>query len=755
MAWIAARPGQAFAAFLALHAAVWTALPSLLYPNLPLDLIEALMYGREWQIGYDKLPPLPWWLVEITYRLVGHDFAYYLLAQIAVAASFTFVFLMARPLVGGVGALIAVLIVDGLHYLNYTSAKFNHDVVQLPFWALAGYALHRALRGRRNADWLLLGFAIGISLWAKYFVLVLALPMAVFVLTDRDARKCLATPGPYIAIAAALLTMAPHLVWLVQNDFLPFAYAEHRALPSRGLIDHIWHPLQFAISQLFFLIPSLLIALPLFLPRANKSPLIPPQAGIQDHSPGAGDSSPGSPLSRGRADHGADDFDRRIVTWLAFGPIVTVLALSAASGRGTVAMWGYPLWLYLGLWLVLMGQRKLSGARLMRPLAIWAIVFTGLALAFIVNYAVLPNYDHRYRAVFFPGSDLAHELSDRFHTATGKAPVYVIAGMWDGGNVEHYAPSHPRVLIDGKPERAPWIDLGDLKVKGALVVWTAGDPRVIPPEFRTLAAEAAVQEPFTLKNLRGDNTTTVGWAILLPRPSFADADYAVALTFLVAVSSPALSQSPAPAQPAPAQAYTPQYVVTYIEVTPKSADKTAALLAKYRLSSQKAAGAKLFEVFRRVGSPGQFAIVSTWEDTKAYAAHRDSSLATAFRDAIAPNLIAAYDERPHHALNVGKLVAAGHGLVTITHVDIIPTGLRPGIQAVKDLADKGRTAPGNVRFDALTQTSRPNHMTLVQVWKDMKAYEADIVSADVISFRKSLFPRSGSPYDERLYTTLN
>ena len=39
------------------------------------DLIEALTYGREWQIGHDKLPPLPWWLVEIAYRLIGHDAA--------------------------------------------------------------------------------------------------------------------------------------------------------------------------------------------------------------------------------------------------------------------------------------------------------------------------------------------------------------------------------------------------------------------------------------------------------------------------------------------------------------------------------------------------------------------------------------------------------------------------------------------------------------------------------------------------------
>ena len=67
------RPQLAFLAFLALHFAVWTALPALLYPNLPLDLIEALTYGREWQLGYDKLPPLPWWLVEIVYWAVGRD----------------------------------------------------------------------------------------------------------------------------------------------------------------------------------------------------------------------------------------------------------------------------------------------------------------------------------------------------------------------------------------------------------------------------------------------------------------------------------------------------------------------------------------------------------------------------------------------------------------------------------------------------------------------------------------------------------
>jgi len=62
------HPTQMFLAFLALHAVVWTVLPTLFFINLPLDLIEGLVYGREWQLGYDKLPPLPWWMLEATYR---------------------------------------------------------------------------------------------------------------------------------------------------------------------------------------------------------------------------------------------------------------------------------------------------------------------------------------------------------------------------------------------------------------------------------------------------------------------------------------------------------------------------------------------------------------------------------------------------------------------------------------------------------------------------------------------------------------
>lgn len=477
-----------------LHALVWVALPSLLYPNLPLDLIEALTYGREWQLGYDKLPPLPWWLVETVRLGIGADAGYYALAQLAVIGSFLFVWLTVRPLVGPVGALISVLIIDGVHYFHYTAAKFNHDVIQLPLWALAGYAFHAALRRGRSLHWVLLGLAVGLALWAKYFVVVLAVPLTLFLLLDRDARRSLLTPGPWIAIAVAFAVMAPHLQWLVRNDFLPFAYANARAAPSRGWFDHVLRPLEFAGGQLGFLAPALLIA-----------------AGLR--SP-----STSSETVRPRLEGEADDFDRRIIALLAFGPAATVTAMSMLSGRGAIAMWGYPLWLFLGTWIVIASRSGLASARIGRVLAIWAVLSVLYVLAFTANYSLLPMFDRRYRAAFYPGDSLAVEVAGRFREATGKPLAYVIGKMWDGGNIAHYADERPRVLIDGEPRRAPWIDLEDLRKKGAVVVWTDDALAVIPETLAGAAGDARVQPPLALPFRRGDRVLYVGWAIINPSP---------------------------------------------------------------------------------------------------------------------------------------------------------------------------------------------------------------------------------------------
>jgi hypothetical protein len=414
-------------------------------------------------------------------------------------AAFALVWVMARQLVGAVGALVAVLIIDGMHYFTFTATKFNHDVVQLPFWAVTGFAYWAALRGGRTMHWVLLGFGLGMAVWAKYFVVVQAVPLVVFGLFDRDARKALATPGPWIAVAVALFVMSPHLVWLLQNDFLPFTYADGRATQFQGVVDYLIKPSRFILSQLSFLLPSLLIAAP-YLRRDVRAP-------------GAAATS--------EREASANAFDRRIVTLLAFGPVAMIVLLSVETGRDAVALWGYPLWLFLGLWIVL-NARPLERVTLWRVCFLWSVVFIGTAVVFVIDYGVSQRFRPHYAAVVYPGKQLGAEMSRRYRELSGKPLAYVIGSMWMSGNVSQYAPEHPRALIDGSPERAPWIDLADLRARGAVVVWVAGDPDVLPPAFRAIAGDAVIQPQLTLPLHLGAGVTRIGWALLRPRMAAGD-----------------------------------------------------------------------------------------------------------------------------------------------------------------------------------------------------------------------------------------
>jgi quinol monooxygenase YgiN len=213
------------------------------------------------------------------------------------------------------------------------------------------------------------------------------------------------------------------------------------------------------------------------------------------------------------------------------------------------------------------------------------------------------------------------------------------------------------------------------------------------------------------------------------------------------------------AQTSPAPAATPPespYAVTYIEVEPAQADTSRRLLARYQ-EALRDKGALEFAVFEQMGRPNHFAIVERWPSAKAREDNAASAPGQEFRSALTPLLIAPYDERPHFALgppSSGTTPATPAGVFVITHVDIVPPKRDDGVAAVRTLAERSAGKAGNVRFDALVQASRLNHLTLVEAWTDAPAREAHSAAIPTKSFRSTLGPMSGALYDERLYALL-
>jgi quinol monooxygenase YgiN len=210
------------------------------------------------------------------------------------------------------------------------------------------------------------------------------------------------------------------------------------------------------------------------------------------------------------------------------------------------------------------------------------------------------------------------------------------------------------------------------------------------------------------------------------------------------------------AQTSPAPAAAPPespYAVTYIEVEPARADAARRLLARYR-DALKDKGPLAFAVFEQIGRPNHFAIVEQWPSAKAREDNAVSAANREFRSALAPLLIAPYDERPHFALSTGTTAATPTAVYVVTHADIVPPKREDGAAEVRKLAEASRGAAGNLGFDALVQASRLNHLTLVEVWTDAAARDAHSAAAPTRSFRTAFGPMSGALYDERLYTLL-
>ena len=146
--------------FLLSHFAIWVLVPSITNHNLPLDTIEALAWGSNLDWGFNKHPPLSAFAVEVFYQIFGsQDWAYYFLSQISVVTSFFVVWKFSEYFFQNkIYSLIAVLLLEGIYFYNYTTPEFNVYVCELPFWALTVYYCWKGFEKNDYASWLLFGF---------------------------------------------------------------------------------------------------------------------------------------------------------------------------------------------------------------------------------------------------------------------------------------------------------------------------------------------------------------------------------------------------------------------------------------------------------------------------------------------------------------------------------------------------------------------------------------------------------------------
>jgi quinol monooxygenase YgiN len=90
-------------------------------------------------------------------------------------------------------------------------------------------------------------------------------------------------------------------------------------------------------------------------------------------------------------------------------------------------------------------------------------------------------------------------------------------------------------------------------------------------------------------------------------------------------------------------------------------------------------------------------------------------------------------------------------VVVVTHVDVDPQNVPVAEPLLTNFVIDSRKDRGVKSFTLITQDPTTNHFQLIEVFRDMRAFDAHVSASHTITFRTKLDPLLGAPYDERLY----
>jgi hypothetical protein len=490
---IRARPRLVVWLVVLLQAGLWLILPLLLYRSPPGELATVLAFGREYQVGTDLGPPLAFWLADIAFRAAGnHVFGVYLLAQLCTIATFLTFYQLARAIVGGQQAVLAVLLTMTVVVFSSPGVEFGPLVLARPLWALLLLHSWRLMGQNRRSAWFAWSIEAGLLLLTTPAAIGLLLLVVGFAVATPRGRRTLMSLDPLYSLLVIVVLALPYLIWLLRSDILvvpPLPAIDDlsgRALHWGGLLGG----LVLAMSGIVLLA---VLNSGWFARHAEETPII--------YRP------PVDPLAR------------QFVYFFAIAPallgslIAGLFNLDRVVGGAGVAL------LMAGL-AVVVATGDLIHLRRQRLLrSVWAAALAAPALLAVATALFLPWTGAADVPTSLPANAIAHFFGDSFErrtnqrlrAVTGDPQLAALVAMDNG---------RPHLLLEAAPERTPWLNVTKFNETGGVVVWRASDTSGTPPadiaqRFPGLVPE--VPRAFEWMVNGRQPLLRIGWAIVRPK----------------------------------------------------------------------------------------------------------------------------------------------------------------------------------------------------------------------------------------------
>lgn len=478
------------------HVIVWSLMPILTAANAPLDTIEMIYWGNQWQWGYYKHPPLPAWLAAGTSQWFSDPaWSTYLVAQFCILACLWAVWEIVRDRNKPWIALASAALLEACAFYNFTTIELNNNMVRRGMTALTVLFLYWAITRGRTAYWAAAGLFVALGMLSKYDHGMLVLSLVAFAAIHPQVRKLWKTPGPYVLIGVALVLFAPHAWWMVENDFITLKYIQDRTQTEPNAWNHLLMPAKFLGEQLGAIAGILLGSMALL-----------------------------GNFWKWRSELSDEDrLTRDYLATVVLGPLAIAVTASLLTGGMIRSMLGAPIWIFLPALLVMCFERRREDAvtcgRIAMTCAVLSIVF---ATAVGVRNTFGTAMRERHLRVDYPGYALAAEVQRRWESVADGQPPTIAGAWWPAGNASIYADRPIDVYPECNARFAPWIDEEAIHRQGGVIVWEAPDMQQDDVDaWLERFPDARVQQPIEIVHQKAPHLAPlrVGIAIIPPNPS--------------------------------------------------------------------------------------------------------------------------------------------------------------------------------------------------------------------------------------------
>jgi 4-amino-4-deoxy-L-arabinose transferase-like glycosyltransferase len=476
----------------------WTVIPALVRPTLPHDVVEGIAWGSQWQLGYNKHPPLAGWLTAAFTHVFGVvGWPVYLLAQIAIVIAFWAIWKLANRITTPLYALIGVFSLEGIIYFNRAATKFTPDTVQTPIWALMMLLFFVALIDKKTWQWIVLGLLAGLAVWGKYQAPLLFISMIIVLITTKEGRASFKTLGPYLTAIISIIVVIPHFIWSIHHGWPEIGYAlnsttgnYHHQLKDSAWVKHLYFPYRMTMDQLGAIAGMILMFIPFFFgPREKRT---------------------------------ASSFTLKFLFWMALGPMILTLLYSVVTGSFLIHRWCMPYFSALGLWAIISLRPKISWKKFKWFMGIFLFVTIGTLVG---RYAWLgyfgPYLAHDNRAdAYYPAKPIATYVTNYWHKHYHSRLQYVSGSHYMTAYLSVYSKDKPIPLMGFSKAQSDWVNLDKMRKAGAMFAWhypsTWNDK--MPPVAKKLFPRAKLLPVVVFYKLEGAKKVPirVGMAVLPP-----------------------------------------------------------------------------------------------------------------------------------------------------------------------------------------------------------------------------------------------